>query len=86
MNKEKRLGFVGVILNDREKCAPQVNKILSEFGDLIVGRMGMPYPEKKCWVITVIVNATTDEFGALTGKLGRLEGVIAKSALAPAES
>ena len=86
MSTQKRLGFVGIILGDREKCAPQVNKILSEYGDLIVGRMGIPYPEKSCWVITVIVNATTDEFGALTGKLGHLEGVIAKSALAPAES
>lgn len=80
---EKRLGFVGVIIEDREKCAPQVNKILSEFGEGIAGRMGIPYPEKKCWVITVIVNMTTDELGALTGKLGKLEGVIAKSALAP---
>ena len=79
--QKKRLGFVGIIINDRAKSAPKVNQILSEYGDIIAGRMGMPYHEKKCWVITIIVNATTDELGALTGKLGKLEGITAKSAL-----
>lgn len=78
----KRLGFVGIILEDRRKSAGQVNAILSECGEMIVARMGLPYKEKHCSVITIIVDATTDELGTLTGKLGAIEGVSVKSALA----
>ncbi|GFP31077.1 hypothetical protein HKBW3S44_00787 [Candidatus Hakubella thermalkaliphila] len=78
---EKRLGFAGIIIEDRRKTAPRVNEILSEFGDIIVARMGLPYHKKNCCVITLVVDATTDEFGALTGKLGLVEGVSVKSAL-----
>jgi putative iron-only hydrogenase system regulator len=78
---EKRLGFAGIIIQDRRKTAPRVNEILSEFGDIIVGRMGLPYHKRNCCVITLIVDATTDELGALTGKLGLIDGVFVKSAL-----
>jgi putative iron-only hydrogenase system regulator len=78
---EKRLGFVGIIIQDRRKTAPRVNEILTEYGDIIVARMGLPYHERNCCVITIIVDATTDEFGALTGKLGLVEGVSVRSAL-----
>ena len=78
---EKRLGFVGIILENRKENAPKVNGILSEYSELISARMGLPYREKNCSVITLIVNATTDEVGALTGKLGKLAGVSVKSAL-----
>lgn len=78
---EKRLGFVGIIVEDRKLAAPGVNGILSEFGDIIVARVGLPYKEKNCSVITLIVDATTDEIGSLTGKLGKIQGVSVKSAL-----
>ncbi len=78
---EKRIGFVGIILSDRTKQAEKINSILSCFGDIIAGRMGLPYKEKNCSVITLIVDATTDEVGALTGRLGEVEGVKVKSAL-----
>ena len=78
---EKRLGFVGIIVEDRKKAAHQVNDLLSAHGDIIVARVGLPYRERHCSVITLIVDATTDELGTLTGKLGALEGVSVKSAL-----
>jgi putative iron-only hydrogenase system regulator len=77
----KRLGFIGIIIEDRLTAAPIVNQILSDFGDMIVARVGIPYKEKNCSVITLTVDATTDEMGALTGKLGLVKGVIVKSAL-----
>jgi len=77
----KRLGFVGIIIENRKESASKVNTILSEFGDIIVARVGLPYKEKNCCVITLIVDAGTDELGALTGKLGKIEGVSVKSAL-----
>jgi len=82
---EKRLGFVGIIIHDRKKEAPVVNNILTEFGGLIVGRMGIPHIKKELSVIILIVNATTDEVGALTGKLGKVNGVSVKSALSKVE-
>ncbi|MDD5120473.1 MAG: iron-only hydrogenase system regulator [Candidatus Omnitrophica bacterium] len=82
---EKRLGFVGVIVHNRKKTAPLVNNILTEFGELIVGRMGIPHIKRELSVIVLIVNASTDELGALTGKLGKITGVSVKSGLSKAE-
>jgi putative iron-only hydrogenase system regulator len=78
---DKRLGFMGIIVTDRGNQAGEVNKVLSEFGSIIQGRMGIPYKERNCSVITIIVDATTDDIGALTGRLGLIKGVSVKSAL-----
>lgn len=78
---ERRLGFVGIIVENRKKTAQSINVILSDSGDIIAARMGLPYAKRNCSVIVLIVDATTDELGALTGKLGILEGVTVKSAL-----
>lgn len=77
---EKRIGVVAVIVEDKESVE-QVNKLLSTYGEIIVGRMGIPYKEKHVSVISIIVDGTTDDIGGLTGKLGRLRGVTVKSAL-----
>jgi len=77
----KRVGFVGIIIEDRKKAAHAVNEILSEHAEIIVARVGVPYRERGCSVITLIVDATTDELGALTGRLGALDGVTVKSGL-----
>jgi putative iron-only hydrogenase system regulator len=78
---ETRLGFVGIIVEDRKKSGPKVNDVLSGFGDIIVARMGIPHVAKGCSVITLIVDATTDQVGDMTGKLGGLDGVSVKSAM-----
>jgi len=77
----KRLGFVGIIVHDRKANAPKVNALLTEYGEHIVARTGLPYKEKNCSVITLVVDMTTDEVGALTGKLGAIDGITVKSAL-----
>ncbi len=78
----KRLGFVGIIVDQREKCSEEVNRILSEHASLILARTGLPHAMGNVSVITLVINATTDETGILTGKLGRIEGVSVKSGLA----
>jgi putative iron-only hydrogenase system regulator len=78
---DKRLGFIGIIIEDRKRNASKVNEILSSYSDLISARMGLPYREKNFSVITLIVEATTDQLGALTGKLGKIDGVSVKSSL-----
>ncbi|NLB52776.1 MAG: CopG family transcriptional regulator [Syntrophomonadaceae bacterium] len=78
---EKRLGVVGIVIEDRS-VAPQINKILSDYAETIIGRMGLPNQAEKAAIISLIVNGTTDEIGAMTGKLGSLKQVTVKSALA----
>lgn len=81
MEMEKRLGFVGIIIEDRESNATAVNELLGECGDIVVARMGVPYEKRSCSAITLIVDATTDQLGILTGKLGNLPGISVKSML-----
>jgi putative iron-only hydrogenase system regulator len=78
---EKRVGFIGIIINNRKESADSVNKILSDFGECIVVRTGVPKVGNQCSVITLVINATTDELGALTGRLGAVEGISVKSML-----
>lgn len=82
---QQRLGFVGIIIEDRETNATAVNELLGNFGRIIVARMGVPYEKRACSAITLIVDATTDELGVLTGKLGALPGVSVKSMLSKAK-
>ncbi|MBN2636391.1 MAG: hypothetical protein JXR61_08975 [Prolixibacteraceae bacterium] len=80
-NNLKRLGFVGIIIDDREKCAGIVNEILSQHADLILARTGLPKVKENASVITLVIDATTDELGILTGKLGSINGISVKSGL-----
>lgn len=77
---EKRLGVVAIVVEDLEK-AEEVNSVLHEFSNLVVGRMGIPYKDRGVSVISLIVDGTTDEISAMTGKLGKIIGVSVKSAL-----
>ena len=78
---EKRLGFVGIVIENRIQSAELVNKVLSEYGEVIIARTGIPYHQKHCCVITLVVDATTDEIGVMTGKLGMIDGVTVKSGM-----
>ncbi|MBE5804589.1 MAG: CopG family transcriptional regulator [Clostridiales bacterium] len=75
-----RLGFVGVVVEERSR-AEDVNRILSNYGGIIRGRIGIPDQETGLAVIGLIVEGTNEQVGAMTGKLGNLSGVTVKSAL-----
>ena len=78
---EHRLGVVAAFIENRLETAPRVNQVLSDYGQIIVGRMGVPYRERNLSVLAVIVDGTNDDIGAMTGKLGAIPGVSVKSAL-----
>ncbi len=78
---KNRLGFIGIIIRDRDKNVEMVNRVLHDNANMVLGRMGLPYKEKNIGVITLIVDADTDQIGSLTGRLGQIEGVSVKSAL-----
>jgi putative iron-only hydrogenase system regulator len=76
----KRIGVIAIIVEKLES-ASKVNSVLHEYSDIIVGRMGIPYRERGFSVISLIVDGTTDEISAITGKLGKIENVNVKSAV-----
>jgi putative iron-only hydrogenase system regulator len=62
----------------------KVNEIITQYGDTIIGRMGIPYDPKGIHIIALIIHGTTDDIGALTGKLGNLPDVEVKTVLTKA--
>lgn len=79
---KKRLGFVGILLEDRKRSGEAVNAILAQHADCILARVGIPRVRDNLSVITLVIDAETDETGRLTGRLGALPGVSVKSGLA----
>ena len=78
---DNRIGVIAILVEDRRAAVPEVNALLSEFGDAIIGRIGLPYREKNLSIIAIIVEGSTDSLGALTGRLGMIRGVRTKSLL-----
>lgn len=78
---EKRIGSISILITNRD-IVTQVNQILSEFATLILARQGLPMHERGIHFISLIIEGSTDEISALTGKLGRLPNVEAKSMVA----
>ncbi len=76
---EKRIGFIGIIVEDTTNV-PKMNELLGQYSHLVVGRMGIPR-HRDVNVIVVIIEGNNDEIGALTGRLGGLEGLTVRSAL-----
>jgi len=81
MTMEQRIGFVGIIIENRD-CVERVNHLISESADIILARVGLPQRDRGVSVITLVVEATTDQVGLLTGRLGAVKGVSVKSGLA----
>ena len=76
---ETRVEVIGIIVENK-KSVDELNAILSEFGDYIIGRMGIPYEKKNVNCITVVVDAKQDTINTLCGKIGKLDGVSSKAA------
>ena len=77
---DKRIAVAGIIIEDINSVE-QVNSVLHKYGSIIVGRMGLPYRERGVFVISVILDANSDEISALTGSIGKIQGVSVKSAI-----
>ena len=76
--KDNRIAVVSILVTDRS-VSEKVNGLLSEYGEWILGRMGIPYKEKGVSVLSVVMDAPVEITNALTGKLGRLSGVSVKA-------
>ena len=78
-NAKTRLAVVGIIVECGDSVEP-LNALLHEYGRYIVGRMGIPYRERGVNIISVAMDAPQDVISAMSGKIGRLKGVSAKTA------
>lgn len=75
---ETRIAVIAIIVEDREK-SEEINQLLHEYGEYIVGRMGVPYRSKNLSIISVILDAPQEKISALSGKLGMLHGISSKT-------
>ena len=78
METESRVAIISMII-ENNSSVEQVNSLLHEYGEIIRGRMGLPYRERGLNIISVVVDAPQDSISALSGKLGRLPGVKSKA-------
>lgn len=75
---ETRVALIGIIVEDESSVAA-LNELLHDYGQYIIGRMGVPYRKRGVNIISVVLDAPQDAISALSGKIGRLHGVSAKT-------
>lgn len=75
---ETRVAIIGIIVENTDSV-DKLNSILHSYGKYIIGRMGLPYREKDIYIISLAIDAPQDITSALSGKLGKLPGVSAKT-------
>lgn len=80
---ETRVAVIAIIVRE-PSAAEQINALLHEAGEWIIGRMGLPYRAKGVSIISVMIDAPQNVINTLAGKIGRLTGVEAKTVYAPA--
>ena len=76
---ETRVAVMGIIVEDTQSIE-KLNALLHEYGNRIIGRMGVPYRQKGINIVSVAIDAPQDEIAALSGKIGKLRGISVKTA------
>ena len=76
---ETRVAVISIIL-ENSNSIEEVNKLISDYSDYVVGRMGIPYKKRGISIISVVIDSPQDVISTLSGKLGKLDGVSAKTA------
>ncbi len=76
---EKRIAVIGIIVENKDSVE-SLNSLLHEYGEFIVGRMGLPYKERNLSIVSVAMDASQDVISTLTGKIGKLDGISVKAA------
>ena len=82
---ETRVAVLAIIVREGTSVVP-LNDLLHQYGQHIIGRMGVPYHARGVNIISVAMDAPADVISALSGKIGRLPGITAKTVYAPEEA
>lgn len=75
---DQRIASVLILVEDRNRVA-ELNNIISSGAEIVIGRQGIRLAHNNKSVISLVIEGSTDQIGALTGKLGRLVGIKVKS-------
>lgn len=75
---DTRVAILAIVVEDKSKAA-ELNSLLTEFAEYIIGRMGVPYDKKNISLISVALDAPQDVINSLSGKVGSIEGISAKA-------
>ena len=75
---ETRVAVMSIIVEDPDSVE-RLNAILHEYGEFIIGRMGIPYRKRKISIISIALDAPQDTISALSGRIGKMEGVSVKT-------
>ena len=81
MEQESRIAVMAIIVENRESV-DTLNHLLHEYGDYIVGRMGLPYEKKGVNIVSIALDAPNDTISALAGKIGNIPEIRVKTAYA----
>ncbi len=76
---QTRVAVMSIIV-EKTETVEQLNALLHEYGEWIIGRMGIPYRARKINIISIAIDAPQDTISALAGKVGKLDGVQVKTA------
>ena len=76
---EKRVAVMGIIVEDPDSVE-RLNALLHEFGEYIIGRMGIPYRARSINIVSIAIDAPQNVISALSGKIGILPGISVKTA------
>ena len=76
---ETRVAVMSIIV-ENEETVEQLNTILHNYGEYIIGRMGIPYRKRGINIISIAIDAPQDTISAISGKIGRLNGISVKTA------
>ena len=76
---ETRVAVMSIIVENLD-AVEQLNAILHQYGEYIIGRMGIPYRKRKISIISIALDAPQNTLSALAGKIGSLQGVSVKTA------
>ena len=81
----KRIAVIGIVLEEPAKHQDEFNTVVSEYNDIIKGRMGLPFSEENIGIISIAVVAEMDKINSLTGRLGKIPDISVKTAVSKKE-
>ena len=82
---ETRIAVMGIIV-ENINSVEELNRLLHQSGKYIIGRMGLPYRDKKVHIVSIAIDAPQDVISALSGKIGNLDGISVKTAYSNVQS
>lgn len=80
-----RIALIGIVVENSDSVE-QLNSLLSQYGNYIIGRMGIPYREKSLSIISIAMDAPNNVISAFSGKIGMLPGISSKTIYAKTTS